>query len=478
MSIKITTPNGGSDSLDFGCARTAIAATVTGTEVSSGEGKLELKTTTGGTSATKVTVLANGDVGIGTSPECELHVFKDSSGASTDGSAVAHFESSGSTVLQVSAGTSNDCHIAFGDSGNQNIGSIAYLNNGNHMAFRADNGEKMRITGAGNVGIGTSSPIAKLTTDSGDIAISSTQASDNGDLGEFQFWNRTNAGSGSGTSFVNDVAAIQGQMEGTGNNSGGSLHFHTKADGATKNEVMRLEGTGSLKATSPASTTGLQPFTIDWLNENNAGIMASIGCDRTASSAAPGDLVFRTSTSVDSGAISEKMRITSAGALTLASPASSNLAITKSTTQATTSGTAFDFGSIPAGVNRVCIMFRGVSLSSSAHHLIQLSTGGTVLTSGYVSSSYWGGGGESATNGMVWYGGNNAARTISGIMTLQHMGGNIWVNSHTGKYMAPTCMFGGGDVDLGGVLDGIRVTNDATGSNTYDAGAINISWEF
>mgnify|MGYP003649268945 CR=1 FL=1 len=162
MSIKITTPNGGSDSLDFGCARTAIAATVTGTEVSSGEGKLELKTTTGGTSATKVTVLANGDVGIGTSPECELHVFKDSSGASTDGSAVAHFESSGSTVLQISAGTSSDAHIAFGDSGNQNIGSIAYLNNGNHMAFRADNGEKMRITGAGNVGINTAAPLAKL----------------------------------------------------------------------------------------------------------------------------------------------------------------------------------------------------------------------------------------------------------------------------------------------------------------------------
>ena len=67
MTIKITTPNGGSDSLDFGCAQTAIVATVTGTEVSSGEGKLELKTTTGGTSATKATILANGNVGIGTS---------------------------------------------------------------------------------------------------------------------------------------------------------------------------------------------------------------------------------------------------------------------------------------------------------------------------------------------------------------------------------------------------------------------------
>ena len=75
MTIKITTPNGGSDSLDFGCAQTAIVATVTGTEVSSGEGKLEFKTTTGGTSATKVTVLANGNVGIGiTAPVPKVHI--------------------------------------------------------------------------------------------------------------------------------------------------------------------------------------------------------------------------------------------------------------------------------------------------------------------------------------------------------------------------------------------------------------------
>jgi len=56
MTVKITTPNGGADSLDFGCAQTAIVATVTGTEVSSGEGKLEFKTTTSGTSATKMTI--------------------------------------------------------------------------------------------------------------------------------------------------------------------------------------------------------------------------------------------------------------------------------------------------------------------------------------------------------------------------------------------------------------------------------------
>jgi hypothetical protein len=64
MTIKITTPNGGSDSLDFGCAQTAIVATVTGTEVSSGEGKLELKTTTSGTSTARLTIDPNGNVDI------------------------------------------------------------------------------------------------------------------------------------------------------------------------------------------------------------------------------------------------------------------------------------------------------------------------------------------------------------------------------------------------------------------------------
>ena len=66
MTIKITTPNSGSDALTFGSATTATVAEVTGTEVSSGEGKLELKTTTGGTSAAKVTVAANGTVTLAT----------------------------------------------------------------------------------------------------------------------------------------------------------------------------------------------------------------------------------------------------------------------------------------------------------------------------------------------------------------------------------------------------------------------------
>ena len=66
MAIKITTPTNGGDSIKFGSGVTAIAAEVTGSEVSSGEGKLEFKTTTGGTSATKMTIAANGTVTLAT----------------------------------------------------------------------------------------------------------------------------------------------------------------------------------------------------------------------------------------------------------------------------------------------------------------------------------------------------------------------------------------------------------------------------
>ena len=66
MTINIITPNGSGDSLVYTCPRTAIAAEVTGSEVSSGEGKLEFKTTTGGTSATKMTIDGAGAVTLAT----------------------------------------------------------------------------------------------------------------------------------------------------------------------------------------------------------------------------------------------------------------------------------------------------------------------------------------------------------------------------------------------------------------------------
>ena len=130
------------------------------------------------------------------------------------------------------------------------ISSGALGNNGmfcpaaNTIAFSNAATERLRIDSSGNVGIGTSSPVQKFNVDTGDMALSCTTDGDGNDLGEFMFWNRTHAGSGAGTSFVNDVASMQGKMVGTGNNSGGSLHFYTKSDGGSKTERVRVNGGG------------------------------------------------------------------------------------------------------------------------------------------------------------------------------------------------------------------------------------------
>jgi cytoskeletal protein CcmA (bactofilin family) len=88
-------------------------------------------------------------------------------------------------------------------------------------------------------------------------------------------------------------------------------------------ERLRLTTTGRLENQSPSNTGNvLQDFRIDFRNENNAGVMAGIGCVRTGNANAPGAFVIRTSTNVDSssnsgdGEISEKFRVAANGDLT------------------------------------------------------------------------------------------------------------------------------------------------------------------
>jgi len=134
--------------------------------------------------------------------------------------------------------------------------------------------------------------------------------------------------------------------------------------------------------------------------------------------------------------------------------------------QATTSGTEFDFTSIPAGTTMIQVIFEEVELSGTDSLLVQLGDSGGIETTGYSAVS----GDIGSSAGMIIRGGSSAV--MSGVMTLIHMGGNSWVNGHGYKVTSTASFEGGGAKTLSGELDRVRLTR--SGSNTFSAGSVRV----
>jgi hypothetical protein len=132
-------------------------------------------------------------------------------------------------------------------------------------------------------------------------------------------------------------------------------------------------------------------------------------------------------------------------------------------------------------VKRVTVLFNGVSLSGNSSVLVQLGAG-SVTTTGYSSAS---GGGQS---GGSWSVGSstdgllirltNDSRVIIGSLCVQSFGNNGWVADGTFGQVTSTVggVVSGGSITLGGTLDRLRITTE-NGTDTFDAGSINIMYE-
>ncbi len=154
------------------------------------------------------------------------------------------------------------------------------------------------------------------------------------------------------------------------------------------------------------------------------------------------------------------------------------LGITLDTEQDTSSGSSFTFGSIPAGVKRIHIMFDGVSATSGDDFLIQIGDSGGIETSGYVASSHADSGtSASNTTGFIIQTAS-ATDLVTGHMTLTLMNAAsfIWVSSHSAQVTSAAGAFGGGAKTLSAELTQLKLIN--IGGVAFDAGAVNISWEF
>ena len=147
---------------------------------------------------------------------------------------------------------------------------------------------------------------------------------------------------------------------------------------------------------------------------------------------------------------------------------------TLGTEQATTSGTAFTFGSIPAGTKMIIINFHGVSMSGTDKLLITLGDSGGLETSGYVSSSARvETSSNTSTSGFI-VSINSASAVINGhmMLALEDSANFSWTSSHSLSRDSTTTVAGGGTKSLSAELTQVSITRD--GSNTFDAGAINI----
>lgn len=155
--------------------------------------------------------------------------------------------------------------------------------------------------------------------------------------------------------------------------------------------------------------------------------------------------------------------------------------ITQGTAVASTSGTSIDFTSIPAWVKRITVMYSLVSTNGTANSRIQIGTGGTPTTSGYVSNSLnlqsAGISVLSSTAGFDIFI-NNASYSISGAIRIQNITGNTWVAEGSLGNVTATNVFCpvAGTVALAGVLNMVRITT-SNGTDTFDAGSVNILYE-
>lgn len=151
-------------------------------------------------------------------------------------------------------------------------------------------------------------------------------------------------------------------------------------------------------------------------------------------------------------------------------------------TAVTASGTAIDFAGIPSWAKRVTIVLDGISTNNLPNFLIQLGDSGGIENSGYTSSAstvYSSVSTLTSTIGFNLIGyltASTSAASYSGLVTIDKLDQNIWCCSHTTAGNVAATNYGGGRKQLSSTLDRIRVTT-ASGTDTFDAGQINIMYE-
>jgi len=166
---------------------------------------------------TRMTVLNNGNVGIGTdSPDANLHIKEGPFGGVVPTSTGMTFEASGTFFVNLLTPNNKLAIINFGDPEDTDVGRIRYDHSTNKMDFYVNAGQRMAIDSSGNVGIGTNSPDTKL-----DVNGAITQRELSSDPAD-----------------PDEGSSVVWQSDGTGTGDDGDIVMKITAGGVTKTVIL------------------------------------------------------------------------------------------------------------------------------------------------------------------------------------------------------------------------------------------------
>jgi hypothetical protein len=153
--------------------------------------------------------------------------------------------------------------------------------------------------------------------------------------------------------------------------------------------------------------------------------------------------------------------------------------MTLATAQNSTSGTAIDFTGIPSWVKKITVMFNGVSTNGSSIALVQLGAG-TIISTGYACGAGQLGAPNVYTSYTAGFGltvGGAAVNTLYGKAEVRLITGSTYLcSSRVVTSLGGGHAYSDGSITLSGTLDRVRITT-ANGTDTFDAGSINILYE-
>ena len=168
----------------------------------------------------RIRIDSSGNVGIGTSsPSHNLHV-----------------SSSGGSALALTAGSTENAQIRFGDSSDDDAGKINYDNSTNHMAFHTNAAERMRIDSGGQIFSGCTSTSGGVPNEDGVVI------QGNGNV-KFRVASVNNA--------ANQYYSSSGSLVGSITVGSSSTSFNTSSDYRLKENLTPLDGAADRLAQIP-----------------------------------------------------------------------------------------------------------------------------------------------------------------------------------------------------------------------------------